>query len=200
MLICFLVWYEKCDDGEEDDSDVEPERPVLDIPDVLLYALLHFPQLFRLAAAAAHLSPSGDAGEAEMSYHVFVDDFSILLGVCQHVRSGSYDAHVAFEDIEELRELIDVGMPDEVAEREFSWVVLGGLHLVGVAVDVHGPELVTCECFPVESRSLLLEEDGSRALPFDEECYDGNERQQNHAHDGTKHDVEDPFHKSVERM
>ena len=196
--IRFLVGHEKCDDGEEDDPDVEPEGPVLDIPDVLLYAFLHLPHLFRFTATATHLCPAGDAGEAEMPHHVLVDDLAILLGVCQHVRAWSYDAHVALEHVEELREFIDVGLSYEITEGEFTRVVLGGLYLVGVLVDMHRPEFIASERFAIESRPLLLEEDGAWTLPFDQVGDEGDEGNHDQAYNGTHHDVEQPFDELVE--
>ena len=113
--------------GLEDNLDIEPERPVLDIPNVFLYAFLHLPQFLGLTTATIHLGIAGDAGTTEMAHHVLVDDVAVLFGVGKHMRTGTDDAHVAFQHVEELRELVDVGLADEVAEGKFSRVVLGGL-------------------------------------------------------------------------
>ena len=62
-----------------------------------------------------------------MAHHVTSDQARVLLRVEQHVRARSYEAHVAFEHIDELRQLVDVGFAHQVTEFEFAWVVLGGL-------------------------------------------------------------------------
>ena len=198
--ICLFVWDEQRDEGAKDDFHIKPESPILYVPNVFLHSLLHLPHLFRLSSASTHLRPSRDAGEAEMPHHVLVDDLAVLGGVSEHVRPWSDDAHVSLENVEELRELVDVGTAYEIAEWEFPRVVLGGLQFVGVGVDVHGTELDARERLPVEARSLLLEEERPRALPLDDEGDDGNEREHEDTHNGAYHDVEKPLDEPVERM
>ena len=131
MLIGLLVGDEKSDGCLENNLDIKPESPVLYIPHVFLYALFHLPQLFGFAPASVNLCISGNSRTAEVAHHIFVDDVAILFGVGKHVWSRPNDAHVTFKHIEELWELVDVGFPDEVAKREFPWIVFGGLKAVG---------------------------------------------------------------------
>ena len=63
----------------------------------------------------------------------------------EHVRTRAYDAHVALKDIEELRQLVNIGLPHEVAERKLPRVVLRRLFHVRVLVHVHGPEFIAVE-------------------------------------------------------
>ena len=135
-----------------------------------------------------------------MPHHVLVDDLPVLLGVGEHVRPGAHDAHVAHQHVEELRELVDVGATDEVAEGEFPGVVLGGLHLVGIGVDMHGTELDASERLAINARPLLLEEERPRTLPLDDACDDGQEWQEDDAHDDAHHHVEGTFDKPVEGL
>ena len=132
-----------------------------------------------------------------MAHHVLVDDFTIDLRVVQHVRTWTDDAHVTSEHIEELRELVDVGLAHEVAEGELPWVVLGGLRRVGILVDVHGAELIAIERLAVQTRASLLEEQRSWALQLDDECDDGEERQHAQADHAAHGNVEGTFHDAV---
>ena len=172
---------------------VEPDRPVLDVPDVSLDALFHLPEFLGLSTITRNLCPSRDARFGEMTYHVLVDDGTIYLSVMQHVRSWTYDAHVSPQHVDELRKLIDVGLSHEVAKGELARIVLGGLHQVGILVDVHGAELQTLESLAVQSRSCLTEKDRSRTLNLDDECDDGQEWKQTEADDGADNDVEGAF-------
>lgn len=142
------------------DTDVQPKTPVLDVPDVSLDSLFHLPKFLGFTTIAGHLCPSRDARFGEMAHHVLVNDGTIYLSVMQHVRSWTYDAHVSLQHVDELRKLIDVGLSHEVAKGELARIVLGGLHQVGILVDVHGAELQTLESLAVQSRSCLTEKIG----------------------------------------
>ena len=151
------------------DAEVEPETPVFHVPDVGLHAVLHLVHCFRLAAEALHLCPSRDAGFYQMAHHVTADQARVFLRMEQHVRARPYEAHVAFEHIDELRQLVDVGFTHQVAEFEFARVVLGGLYAVAVFVDVHASELQAIELFSVQSVPLLFKENRPRTLYFDDD-------------------------------
>ena len=134
-----------------------------------------------------------------MPHHIFVDDVAILFGVCKHVWPWPYDAHITFEDVEKLWELVDVGHADEVAKRKFPGVFFGGLQGVGVVVDMHGPKFVADESFAVETCTCLSEEDRSWALVLDDECDDGYEGEHHNTYDEAHDDVERSLQKPVER-
>lgn len=97
---------------------------MLNIPDVTAHPLFHLPQLLGLPAESRHLCQSCDSWTTEMSDHVFTDERRIHICVIEHVRTWSDYAHVAFEHIEELRQLVNIGLSHEVAECKFAWVIL----------------------------------------------------------------------------
>ena len=186
-------------DSQQDDADVEPERPMLDVPDVALYAPFHLPQLLGLASESRFLGPARNARFHEVAHHVFVEQLAVHLRVFQHVWAWSHDAHVVLQHVPELRQLVDVALAHEVAKGELAWVVLGGLHLVGVLVDMHGAELIAHERASVHTGSCLLEEDGAGALALDDERYDGDKQAQGYEHTDGEHDVECSLDKLVGR-
>ena len=118
--------------------------------------------------------------------------------MCKHVGARAHQRHITHEDVYELWQLIDVGTAHEVSEGELAGVVLGGLHLVGIGVDVHGAELIAVELLSIKAVALLAEEYGSRALALDDSCHydvdDGEERQQEY---GTHKQVQSTLHGTV---
>ena len=171
-LIRLFISLEYGFDSHPDDTQVEPQAPVLDVPDVALHTSLHLPKLAGLTTEARHLRPAGDARLDEMAYHILLDELIVLLSMSQHVRSWPHNTHIAYKDVPELRQLIDVCLAHEITERELARVVLSGLQTVGITIYMHGAELVAIEITPIESRATLSEEHGARALALDD---DGNE-------------------------
>ena len=164
LSICVLVWYDNALDSEEYYLQVKSERPVLDIPDVSSYPFFHLPYLFCLSPETCYLCISCYARLAEMTYHVFVDYLTVLLSMLDHVRTGTDDTHVTSQDIEKLWQFVYVCLSHEIAEREFSRVVLCCLFGVAVVIDVHGTEFQTVECRSVDTCPLLFEEQRPRTL------------------------------------
>lgn len=80
------------------------------------------------------------------------------------LRSRADKGHLAGEDVEELRELIDGGFPDEASDAGDARVARNGpaLLFVGFGLLHHGAELVHHERFVMKADALLLEDDGAR--------------------------------------
>ena len=154
------------------DEEVEGEAPVLDIPDVPLHTSFHLPQLRCLASEARYLGISRNARLCEVSHHVAGDKFAVLLCVLEHVWTRADDAHVAKPYVDELWQLVDAGTAHEFSDTRLARVILRSLHLVAINVDAHGTELVAIEVLTIQSRALLLEEDGTRGTQLDKRAED----------------------------
>lgn len=113
--------------GHVDDAQVEPERPVLHIPDVLTDAVFHLIEFLGLATATVHLCPTGNARLQQMAHHVFVYQCRIFLGMLEHMRTRTDYRHVSQEYIDELRQLIDAALAEEIAKPRLAGVILGRL-------------------------------------------------------------------------
>ena len=50
------------EDRDEDDFHIEPEGPVLDVPEIVFDTFLHFLRCVGFTAPAVDLGPAGDAG------------------------------------------------------------------------------------------------------------------------------------------
>ena len=49
-------------------------------------------------------------------HHVFVNQLGIFLCMFQHMGSGTYNRHFSFENINELRQFVQIALSQEVAE------------------------------------------------------------------------------------
>lgn len=178
FLISVFIRADNTLGSQEDNTDVKPERPVLDIPDITLDALLHLPELLRLTTETRYLGPTGNSRFREVANHILINQTTINLSVIQHVRSRTHDTHVALQYINKLRELINIRLSHEVAERKLSWVILRRLSLVRILVHMHRTELQTHEGITIQTRSSLTEEDRARTLNLDNQRNDWDERQE----------------------
>lgn len=102
--------------GSPQQYHIQPHAPVMDIPAVHLHAL----GVVDIAAAAG-LPHAGDAGEDGV---VLFDIFPISWHFCLYDRTGPYEAHLTFENIQELRQLIEAGLSKEGAALCDAGIVL----------------------------------------------------------------------------
>src|ERR1017187_3331953 len=112
--------------GAVGDFECEPEGPVVDILEVEFHPLVEADLV-----AAADLP---DAGEAGLHGEAAAMPRIVVLHLGRDGRPGADEAHVADENIPELRELVDAGATEETAERSDARVVLhledGAAHFV----------------------------------------------------------------------
>ena len=142
---------------QPDDSDIQPNAPVLHIPYVTLHTTFHLPQFFCLSSESCHLRPTCHTWLHKVSHHILIYQFRVLLRMCQHVWSRSYDAHIPLQHIQELRQLVYICFTHKVPERILSRIILRRLHLVGICIHMHRSELVAIKRLTIYSRSLLFD-------------------------------------------
>lgn len=175
VLSCVMIGDEDAEDGLEDDDNIKPDGPVLDVPDIFLHPLLHLIGGLGLSTTTTDLRPTGDAGTNVMAYHVFANQMAIIFGMGEHVRTGTDDTHVATEDIDELGKLVDAGLAEETTETGDAGIMGGGLERVGLIVHTHTAELETGESLSVISCAGLTEKDGAGIGEFRDQSNDGKE-------------------------
>jgi hypothetical protein len=163
-------------DGSQEDDEVEPERPVVDVAEVHLDPLLEAGD----GVAATCLPFAGDAGfDAEAAA---VGDFGKGLDLVERQWARTDEAHVAFDDIEKLRQLIDAEFAQKFAEGENARIAVEledrSVHLVAVfffdlveqlfGIWHHGTEFPHAERPAIAPRAQLREKcRGARALYAD---------------------------------
>lgn len=102
--------------GAPEEHEIQPDAPVMDVPAVHLYALGVVD-----VAASAGLPHAGDAGEDGV---ILLDIFPIPRDFFLNNGAGSDEAHLTFENIQELRQLIEAGLSEESAALCDAGIVL----------------------------------------------------------------------------
>lgn len=91
--------------GAPEEHEIQPDAPVMHVPAVHLYALWIVD-----VAASTGLPHAGDAGEDGV---ILLDIFPIPRDFFLNDGAGSDEAHLTFENIQELRQLIEAGLSKE---------------------------------------------------------------------------------------
>ena len=92
----------------------------------------------------------------------------------------SYDAHLPFEDVEELRDLVDLEPAQECAHTGDARVVgAHGDQTAVVGLLIHGPELVELEIHIAASHSRLFVKHFPLRVTHNHQCYQNAERHAN---------------------
>ena len=177
---------------------VEPNSPVLHIPDVASYATFHLVYFLCLATEACHLAPSGDARLDKVAHHIVVDYLRVVVGLLHHVRTRTHDTHLSEEHIDELWHLVKIGLAHDVAPLCLTWVVERSLYGVGILVHLHASELQTVEVLAVKTRTLLSEEYRSRHCYLRHDAHEEqDEREECAEEDKRNDDVEGTLDEAV---
>src|SRR6185312_7092358 len=157
----------------EQDVQIEQHRPVLDIVEIELDALLDFLFAIDLAAPAVHLRPAGDAGLDAMAREIAINGLveqPALQSALHGVRARADQRQVALEyDIEELRQLVEAGPADEAADAGDAAVVPGhdpGSRRIGLIV-IERAKLEDVDALVVEPEPLLTEQHRSGTVELD---------------------------------
>ena len=102
--------------GAPKEHEIQPDAPVMHVPAVHLYALGVVD-----VAASAGLPHAGDAGEDGV---VLFDIFPIPRDFFLDDGAGSDEAHLTFENIQELRQLIEASLSEEGTALGDAGIVL----------------------------------------------------------------------------
>lgn len=192
-------------DGLEQVHEVDPDGPVADVPGV------HGDALFvGGVAAAAGLPHAGDAGQ---DHAVLAEVVAVALDFFGDDWARANEAHVAADDVPELRQLVEAGLTQEGAELGDARVVLelevllplfAGL---GVFLEVflegflrvrdHGLELVAREEHAMLADALMGEDDVAFVADGDHDGQCDEDRRNQDAADGRADDVEDPLDDAI---
>lgn len=102
--------------GTPKEHEIQPDAPVMHVPAVHLYALGVVD-----VAAAAGLPHASDAGEDGV---ILLDISPIPRNFLLDDGTGADEAHLTFEDIQELRQFIEAGLSKEGAALCDAGIVL----------------------------------------------------------------------------
>src|SRR3569623_1357338 len=164
----------RMDDGENDDPDVEEERPVVDVVDVVYDATFDRGARRGLAAEAMDLRPACNPRLDALAMGIDGELLAQLLVVRDGVWAGADEAHLAAQHVDELRPLVDRGGADEAADAGHARVVLLRLRHGKTALGHSlGAELPDHEGLAVEAAARLLEDHRAARLEHDQQRDDG---------------------------
>src|SRR4051794_3069882 len=170
----------------QQDVDVEQHRPVLDVIQIELDALLDLLFIVDFAAPAVDLRPTGDAGLYAVAREVTVDGFveqAALQLALHRMRAGTDQRQIALEHhVEQLRQFVEAGLADEAADAGDAGIVLGhdlGRKRIGLVV-IHRAEFEHVDAFVVEAETFLPEQHRARAVELDRQRDQRHHRRQQH--------------------
>jgi len=91
----------------DQDLEIEHQRPIVDVIEVVLHPLFHFLVRIGLTAVTVDLRPSGDSGLDVVPACIKRNASLVVPIVRQSMRTRPDEGHVALYDIEQLRQLVD---------------------------------------------------------------------------------------------
>src|SRR3954466_12780209 len=122
-------------------------------------AFLHALQCRRLAAITINLRPAGNARLHVMAEGIAADQLGEMIVVSRCMRARSDNRHLAFQHIEELRQLVDARLAQPRANgRDALVAAYGLLDVCTIIENGHGAELEDLEFLAVEPAPRLHEE------------------------------------------
>src|SRR4029450_3288480 len=145
-------------DSSNENHEIQEEREVLDVVEVILELLDGI--FHRGAVAIPPLRPAGNSRLDRQALHV---EGNLLLQRVDELgpfRPGPDEAHVPQEHVEELGHLVEPGLPEEAAHPGDPWIAILGPYRPGVLLRIlpHGAELVQDEDPSVLPETRLSEE------------------------------------------
>ena len=156
----------------EDDLHIEPERPVVYVPEIQFYTLSYA----GIAPVPMYLSPAGHAGLHLMLDHVERNRLAELIDKMRKLRSRSHDTHLAFQNIEKLRKFIEGCTPHEDAQFRSPVVPRFSPGRISPVIYHHRPEFQHLKLPLLVSDAHLLKQNRSRGRDFDRDRQNQHDR------------------------
>ena len=146
----------------------------------------------------------GIAGESALGLEAEVplrEFFFVLGGNLGALGARAYDGHVAFQDVQELREFIKADSTDEATDRCDAGIVLASgesRYAIFFGIHAHTAEFVDREYLPVFGEAVLLVKGGT-TVSFDKETDDEHGDGENDEGCKGEDDVDDALPEEVFR-
>ena len=157
MVIGF-PYPQKVKQGTYEYIQVKAECPVPNVPQVKPHAAGHVGHGGRLTPVAKHLGDPGNAGLDGQPPHVARNEAGICFRMEEHMGTGTDNGHVTFQDIDELGEFVQQGLPEKPARYGDAPVIVRSLQGVRPVIHYHGTELQADECPVVQPATALPEQ------------------------------------------
>src|SRR5215468_1563919 len=179
--------------GVEQDQEVEEQREILDVVEVVLQLLQRV--FDRGTVAIPNLRHAREPRFHRQPLHVVRDFLLQALHELRSLRSQSDEAHVTEENVDQLRELVETGSTEDRSHSRHAGIGLlrpdRSRPLLGIPT--HGAELVEDEDTAILARPRMAIEHWAWRFELDG---DGGQRHQRRGENqayGGKGDVEEPL-------
>ena len=142
------------------------------------------------------LAEAGQACPHAQSVLEFRHELLVFLDVLHPLRPRADDGHIALQDVEELRNLIDADLADHIADLRHARVAAApvGIDLARlVGADVHAAELDDPEHASVFRAAVLVKENGAAVFDFYGDCRNQENRRKYREEQCRKYNVRQPF-------
>src|SRR6185437_12664432 len=176
--------------GFQDNVQVEPQRPIAQVIEIVVDPGLHLVEGAGLAAVAIDLGPAGDSGLDLVSNHITFYEVAVDFVVRHGMRAGADDAHAPLQHIDELGQLIERVPAQEGADAGNTGIALVRL-ADGVAIFAHAhrTEFIDEDLLAVEAVAALLENDGAGRIQLDGDGDEQQERSDQHQDEQREDDI-----------
>src|SRR3954470_5392156 len=169
--------------GSKQNPEIKPNAPAFDVGEIQSNIVLK-----RRARPGGDLPQAGEAGGDIEPFEMLQ---TVLLIIIKRVRPGTHQAHVAAENIPELRQFIQAIAAQPISHSGETWVgsnfktwpgtliAWAQAVLQSVCVHHHRPELETGELPAFSTRSHGLIKDRTMRIQFDQNRYHSQNRGSN---------------------
>src|SRR5262245_56187596 len=152
--------------GHEHNQEIEPKRPAPDVVEIVLDPLAKRGS----STPAVNLGPAGHPAGNGMAEFVIAHGMTELFDEDGALGPGTDQAHIAPQDVEELGQFVEVGVPQPVADAGASAVMIRRPDRPGftLCITSHAPELddtkpptpLSHPLLGIEDRTARSQEDG----------------------------------------
>ena len=88
----------------------------------------------------------------------FVYQVRVFFCMLQHVRAGTYNRHITFQNIYKLRQFVHTRLSHNLSDTRFTRIVFCGLKSITLSIHPHRTELITPQITTILTTTFLLKE------------------------------------------
>src|SRR5712664_459385 len=142
--------------GLDQNLDVEPKAPVVDVPQIHFYAPCNLFDGGGCASQSIDLRPSRHPGFDVMAEGVVLQQSFKLVVVSQGMRPWSDQRHFSPQDVYKLRQFVNADGAQQPANSGYARIIARSLrNNIAIFLHRHGAELEHDKLTAVESLSIL---------------------------------------------
>lgn len=169
LLESLLVSAHDLDDSPDYYHEINVKRQSSNIENVKPDPVIHLTHASSLATTARYLCQAGHARPDEVPAGVARNTAGKCFIQLGHVRARPNDRHVAKENVDELRNLVEVSFSQDCADTSHARIIPFDLLEFSAGPMRHRPKLQTGELSPAPSYPPLAKKSRPRRIDFDDQ-------------------------------